>query len=358
MFAPSCLDDISRRSDIESDCWPTFNPRTAPVDPWGDEPLLADGLQHENHHSHEQAQAPLALELGPGLGSDNAIGPVFPPDAAAMLEPDDDVQEDIRKHITTRDGVHHCRHCTYGTTFLGDMKAHYYHRHAAVKPFKCSFCGMRFARKNGRRLHVMTVHTNQRNYRCPHCEKTARVIDCSRNRQLGFDVVVKNENLRTDIVVYEVPPGSAPPSSYEDEHEQPHRGNATDSRHCLDLSVCDDPGSTEGVFSSTADSADAALTLEDYALMRDGLWCCLLCDYRNPRTRLIKRHLSSNHAGLRPFRCGCCHKTYVDKSGLVRHQLMAHREKPIRCPHCPARFSLPWLCRQHAKRVHPHEPDL
>lgn len=141
-------------------------------------------------------------------------------------------------------------------------------------------------------------------------------------------------------------------TSFEDEAEPRRRS----TRHLVNLDTsggCEDSIS-EGVFTSVGDPSDS-LALEDYALLRDGLWCCLLCDYRNPRTRLIKRHLASNHAGLRPFRCGCCHKTYVDKSGLVRHQLMAHREKPIRCPHCPARFSLPWLCRQHVKRVHPNE---
>lgn len=164
---------------------------------------------------------------------------------------------------------------------------------------------------------------------------TIRVCPIARSSRLTVNISLSD-------IVYEVAPRSVPPP-YDD--DDPQRADEPD-----------DITSAEGVFITVG--GDSSLTLEDYAMMRDGLWCCLLCDYRNPRTRLIKRHLSSNHAGLRPFRCGCCHKTYVDKSGLVRHQLMAHREKPIRCPHCPARFSLPWLCRQHAKRVHPHEPDL
>ncbi|XP_022663411.1 zinc finger autosomal protein-like [Varroa destructor] len=162
---------------VGSNCWTGDYDSEVPSlpNPWRDGGTLTVSV-----HRHRQSLMPAAtcppISLNQHsqhvLASSDTIIPVLQTDAGAILELEDDVQEDIRKHITTRDSVHHCRHCEYRTTFLGDMKAHYYHRHAAVKPFKCLFCGMRFARKNSRRLHMMTVHTNQRRYQCPHCDKT------------------------------------------------------------------------------------------------------------------------------------------------------------------------------------------
>ncbi|OQR77006.1 zinc finger protein-like [Tropilaelaps mercedesae] len=67
------------------------------------------------------------------------------------------------------DGAFSCSFCPYQGKTAGQMKKHFYHRHATVKPLQCSYCPRRFVRSEHLKRHERSRHTKEKPYSCVLC---------------------------------------------------------------------------------------------------------------------------------------------------------------------------------------------
>lgn len=98
----------------------------------------------------------------------------LPPDSADIelgLPPDQvfNVHLHCKGGVRNMEGAFCCSFCLYQGKTAGQMKKHFYHRHASVKPLQCSYCPRRFVRSEHLKRHERSRHTKEKPYSCVLC---------------------------------------------------------------------------------------------------------------------------------------------------------------------------------------------
>ena len=96
---------------------------------------------------------------------------------------------------------------------------------------------------------------------------------------------------------------------------------------------------------------------------------CTLCESNFSRKSDLKKHIESDHAGLKPHKCPSCESSFSQKSNLKRHIAFVHKGirpksdlkhigqvhegiKPFNCGMCVSSFSQKSGLKEHIASVH------
>ena len=80
---------------------------------------------------------------------------------------------------------------------------------------------------------------------------------------------------------------------------------------------------------------------------------CLSCESRFLRKFDLRFHIESVHEGKKPHKCSQCNSSFSKKCGLNIHIASVHeRKKPFKCPSCESSFSRKFDLRWHIESVH------
>ena len=80
---------------------------------------------------------------------------------------------------------------------------------------------------------------------------------------------------------------------------------------------------------------------------------CTLCESNFSRKSDLKKHIESDHAGIKPHKCQSCESSFARKFDLKKHIASVHEgKKPFKCPSCDSSFARNYDLKRHIKSVH------
>ena len=86
---------------------------------------------------------------------------------------------------------------------------------------------------------------------------------------------------------------------------------------------------------------------------------CTLCELSFPKKSDLKKHSTSDHAGIKPHKCLSCESSFSEKSGLICHIASVHEgKKPHKCQSCDSSFSKKYNLVLHITSVHEGKKPL
>ncbi|CAH1181881.1 unnamed protein product [Phyllotreta striolata] len=177
--------------------------------------------------------------------------------------------------------------------------------HMNVKPFSCSTCGAGFTQRQALNRHYL-VHTKEKPHKCTHCDKT----------------FARKEKLNDHIRCHEegVPP-----------HLCFHCGRRFKDREYLRKHLTYFLMGGKNRWKSEAKSL------------------CPECGKEFHSVAYLKTHINVIHAGIKPYTCDICDKSFTVSAGLDYHMKIHKGLKPFQCSHsdCSKTFRT-----NYAKKVH------
>lgn len=209
---------------------------------------------------------------------------------------------DLRKHVRihTNERPYSCPECNRCFRQAGSLKNHIASQHApGPEIYVCNVCEKAFPIKERLRLHLRT-HTGDRPYSCKLCPK-----EFARGGQLV-------QHMRTHT-------GSRPFVCPE----------------CKAAFTC---------------AANLKFHIKRHQEVRD--YVCDVCGKSFFRRDALKKHLNCFHKNVKAFHCNICNKML--KGHLPQHMRTHKKDKPHGCAHCGARFAQRSQLTVH-QRVHSGE---
>uniref|UniRef100_A0A3B4AD56 C2H2-type domain-containing protein n=1 Tax=Periophthalmus magnuspinnatus TaxID=409849 RepID=A0A3B4AD56_9GOBI len=210
--------------------------------------------------------------------------------------------------------------------------------------YKCSECGMKFAKKWILQSH-MSVHTKGRPYSCSVCHKCYKhksylALHLSSRECSVCDKCFKSkskliQHLRGKHCMCPVCREAFPDKIKLNEHLRSHEEPPAERPSALSCPQC------EKEFTSSTGLAQHqrihTLCEEEFKLDTD------LSDH-------LKSHVEDGT--MKPFSCSQCGKEYRRKCDLNRHMFVHSEEKPFSCSVCDKGFSSKYDLNRHLRRVH------
>jgi len=160
------------------------------------------------------------------------------------------------------------------------------------KPHKCTVCNKRFATKGNLSVHIQ-MHTEQKSYSCPECEKCYN----------------SSNSLRQHMYIHS--------SKYK----------------CSECGKC---------FHS-----NCALKIHRRTHSGAKLFECRVCSKRFAHGGHLTVH-SRSHSGEKPYKCQVCHQAFSESNKLTCHMIVHGNRRPYYCPYCGKLFKTASHLRHHS----------
>ena len=195
---------------------------------------------------------------------------------------------------------------------------------------ECSQCERRFKSTSHLTYHVRSVHTQERPYQCPDCQKSFhQLVKLKRHRlqhtgERPFSCEVCGKTFKTRY------------------HMKEHRVIHLARDHHYGCSQCGRK------FSDKNNLRRHWKTLHDSTSLLQCSECGLTCGSKFQ----YDSHLATAHPGPGHLSCPACGKRFKTKKDLDRHQLTHSKVKPFACLQCHKGFSRKDHLKRHMLRVH------
>ena len=217
----------------------------------------------------------------------------------------------LQSHTKTHTGekAFECKTCGTRFTTKQALKTHAY-LHTGEKPYHCNFCTKKFSDPAALKRHEM-LHTGEKSFKCELCEES----------------FVRSSGL----------------TNHKTTHtgEKPYQCN-----FCM---------KTFSHFSNMSrhQKTSHSFKLDEPKHTIEKSFQCKTCTKRFSQLENLKRHeiLHTDKKINFDFECDICHKSFMFKSALLRHQQQIHEgEKPFVCKICTKQFYLPQHLEVHERR--------
>lgn len=220
---------------------------------------------------------------------------------------------DYSLHLYEHDSTkgYPCPICNYTTPKQSGINPHINMVHLFRFDFICRQCGMRFGNKSNLLEHEEIHADSSAKFVCVVCSKTFSENDTLTIHQFHYHkVTVKPEHTKLCNIC-----GKSYP---------------TRSSLKLHLTNCH---TEEGAVDRT-----------------DTKKACSVCGKYFTQ---VKTHMKT-HANYKPYKCSYCEKSFLRKSGLIKHKIIHSAERPYDCKICEKRFNLKSTLDSHM-RIHTGE---
>jgi len=238
----------------------------------------------------------------------------------------------LRKHKSLHAGEkpHKCDVCQKTFAEKDYLRKHK-SVHAGEKPYKCEVCQKSFSDKNYLRKHKR-IHSGERPYKCDVCEKAFLSSDHLKlhkrshtgEKSFKCDLCEKAFSLKPNLLRHKkMHTGEKPFMCDICGHGFASIGEL--KKHTLVVHIgerpyiCDICGQA---FSSTSNLGDHKLRTHE----KDNWHIeCKTCNEKFYSVKRLKEHVRA-HAGVRPYSCNICKKTFQQRDYVRRHVRQHHRE--------------------------------
>jgi len=205
---------------------------------------------------------------------------------------------------------YYCDLCDYKGPKKSYVQQHKRTSHSGIK-YPCDKCEYQAKSKQYLRLHIQSKHEGIR-YQCDKCDYKATTVG---NLKIHEETHLDNV-YQCNLCDYK----SNRLYNYKSHVQTRHENKKFPCKYC--------------VFEGNSKSSLRSHKLNYHADILNKPWFyCDQCDYHTPKKDLLKRHVGSQHEGLR-YSCSQCGFSAAQKSGLLRHVQNKHEERTYPCDLC------------------------
>jgi len=271
----------------------------------------------------------------------------------------------FRSHLSTHNAERpfKCILCEEGFALKAGLTGHMRQHHnvstvsedgGKKKEFCCDLCGMTFAYNSALKRHVMSVHKEDKPFRCHICHRgyqdqgglTVHMRSHTGEKPFKCDVCDKGFVTNARLIGHSRMHTGERPFQCVDcgktyahkSHLATHIATHADkpSKHCT---LCG-----KGFFSNRA------LTLHHQNSHSDKQYVCTICGKAFSQNFVLTTHMRT-HTGEKPYACLVCNRNFRFSAALRKHK-STHEEKVIHCEICNKSFARLEYFYTHNKNKH------
>ncbi|KAM7346575.1 uncharacterized protein ACRADG_006451 [Cochliomyia hominivorax] len=245
-----------------------------------------------------------------------------------------DIVEHIRYHIDPN--TFKCNICGKLSTNSRNLNKHMHEKHTAKgqeRPFECTVCQKRFAKKCILKTHMET-HSTDKDFKCSECGKGFS----TEQRRKIHERMVHNVDRVCDQC-----------------------GKTIHGVYALKQHILEHAGIQKRKWPCDQCNAElnsrSSLKRHKKVAHHDGstVYVCSECGKIAPTETALRSHKKYVHQSERKFKCTICDKGFKVAIVLREHMATHTGEDLYQCPHCPKTFKVNANMHHHRKKAHPKE---
>lgn len=245
-----------------------------------------------------------------------------------------DIVEHIRYHIDPN--TFKCKICDKVSTNSRNLNKHMHEKHTAEgqeRPFECTTCKKKFAKKCTLKTHMET-HDTGKDFKCSECGKGFS----TEQRRKIHERMVHNVDRVCDQC-----------------------GKTIHGVYALKQHILEHAGIKKRKWPCDQCNAElnsrSSLKRHKTVAHHDGstVYVCSECGKIAPTETALRSHKKFVHQAERKFKCTICDKGFKVAIVLREHMATHTGEDLYQCPHCPKKFKVNANMHHHRKKMHPIE---